>query len=373
MSSPNAWANLARTLGLTPYEPTAGYGPGVGFRQVLRSLGAVGTEPSLRHWLYGRRHGVEVVVLNYETGGGSSTVAWTGALARVDPPLFLGLNLSRQGFLSNLFGASDIRLGDPAMDEELYVLGFDPARVASFLRPDLPHVRDLLTRMVGTLRQQELCVTDSAVLVSQTGSHAEPEPLGRMLDAGIWFARTLAARRAEVPRDDDLFRMLEWQAYASAAGLVFDPERLTLTGVRSGAAVEVALETEGQKTHTGVTVHFPSSTGLGLTVRRTGLPGFLQGLFGQDIKVGDKDFDEMFLVTGYPEPAVRALLGRPNVLGVLKAVGARTSEVQLNHAGMSFRLPGCYARADEVGALVDWAELATRDLFGATDALGPYR
>lgn len=373
MSSPHAWANLARALGLTPYEPTAGYGPGVGFRQVLRSLGAVGKEPSLKHWLHGRRHGVEVVVLNYETGSGSNSTTWTGAIARVDPPLFLGLNVSRQGFLANIFGVSDVRLGDAALDEELYVLGFEPPRVATFLRPDLPHVRDLLVRMVGILRQQELCVSDSAVLVSQTGSHAEPERLGRMLDAAVWFAQALAARRAEVPRDDDLFRMLEWQPYAASAGLTFDPERLTLAGERAGAAVEVALETDGQKVHTAVSVRFPSSLGLGITARRTGLPSFLQGLFGQDIKVGDGDFDDMFLVTGYPEASVRALLARPNVVGVLKAVGARTSEVQLSHAGMSFRLEGAYARASEVGALVEWAELATRDLFGAAEALGPYR
>src|SRR5207244_11305194 len=107
----------ARTLGLLPYAPSAGFALGASFRQLKRRLGVPAPEtPSFQHWLYGQRRGLEVLVLSYETGGGSSTTTWTGAIARVDPPLFLGLSVNGHGVFDGIFGTPDIKVGHPYAD-----------------------------------------------------------------------------------------------------------------------------------------------------------------------------------------------------------------------------------------------------------------
>ena len=116
---------------------------------------------------------------------------------------------------------------------------------------------------------------------------------------------------------------------------------------------------EGDSFRTAVTMGFPRPIDVGFTVRRTQLPSFLQGLFMQDIRVGDPEFDDLYCVTGHPEPYVRALLARPRLLEALKYIGARTTDVQMNHLQFFFRVPGPSPTAHH---LVELAELARRRL-----------
>jgi hypothetical protein len=136
--------------------------------------------------------------------------------------------------------------------------------------------------------------------------------------------------------------------------------------------MEVALETEGQAVCTVVTADFPSKIAVAFTARPTRQPGFLQGLFDQDISVGDPAFDKLYIVTGTPVDAVREALSRKGLLDVLKELGARTMDVQLNRRQLYFRLPGASRRADEIEWLVEMGCKASRELFGEVGGLGPY-
>ncbi len=115
---------------------------------------------------------------------------------------------------------------------------------------------------------------------------------------------------------------------------------MKLDGVSSGTRIEIAIETAGKAVHTAVTAHFPQSVDVGFTALRTSLPGFLQGLFGQDIRIGHRVFDDLFKVSGYPETSVRELLQRPGLADTLANIALRTDDVQMNHALLYFRLPG---------------------------------
>jgi len=368
------WAFLGKELGLERCLATAGYAQGMGFRQLRRTFGGPApAKPSYAHRLYGRWRGTEVVVLCYDVGSGSTQTTYTGVVARVDPPLFLGLELKAKSFLHGLFGADGISLGAPVLDKALLVEGFTPGAIRAFFSPTEPRNSALLD---GILRAAStgLVITDSTVDLSTQGTVTDPRRIGAWLDQAVWIARALSVRRAEVPPTrPELAQQGEWLRFADAAGFAFSPERMKLTGTAAGSAIEVALESEPARVCTSVSVRFPTPVGFGFAVRRTNLPSFLQGIFSQDIRVGHARFDDLYVVTGNPEHRVRELLGRAPVPHILAELGEVSREVQMHHEGLFFRLEGAFPTGDAVGALIERGRLATTALFGEVSALGPYR
>ncbi len=372
---PEAWRALAVSFALAPYAPVAGYSHGCSFRQLKRSLGRPAPlAPSFQHWLYGTRRGVEVIVLVYEVGSGSSTTTYTGVLARVDPPLFFGLGITAHGFFDGVFGRSDLRVGHPFADEKLKIDGADGAGVAAFLSPGDPAGHQLLASMVGIMEHGELCVSDSLVAVSRTGTITDPRQIGWMMDAAVGLATALAARRATFPYSrGQLAQQAEWQRFADGARFELRPAHMMLRGERAGAAIEIALETELQQVRTAITVRFPHEVGVAFTAIRTRTPAFLQGIFSQDIKIGDPDFDALYLVTGHPEAAVRDALGRPALVALLTHLGQCSTEVIINPLQLFVRLDGAAADARELERYVEMGRTATETFFGQVKDLGPYR
>ncbi len=370
----NDWATLAAELGLQPFLATAGYAPGMGFRQLRRTFGGpAAPPPSYAHRLYGLWRGAEVVVLTYDVGSGSTQTTYTGVLARVDPPLFLGLELRGKPPLHGLFGGESLAVGVPAFDANLVLSSFDATQTRTFFDPDDPAAASLLE---GVARQvpSELLITDSVVDLSTPNTTTDPRQIAARLDQAAWLARALSERRAALPwRRDELAQRAEWEAFAQRRGYVFSPERMKLSGQENRAAVEVALETEPRGVKTSVSVRFPTPVGFGFAARRTTTPSFLQGIFGQDIRVGREPFDRLFVVTGNPEERVRELLQRPLVTDVLAELGALSGEVQMHHEGLFFRLDGGFPRGEQLEALVARGRLATTALFGEIGSLGPYR
>jgi len=160
---PEKWAQLGTSLGLTPFRPVESYAPGMCFRRVERTRGfpAQGEAPTFQHWLWGKRRGVDVVVLQYETGSGSSSTTWTACIAPIDPPLYLGLEVSSENFFTRLFGGEDITVGLPEADNKLRIKSYDPARAALLLSPADEAGRNLLHHLVGLTRAFTTVVTDS--------------------------------------------------------------------------------------------------------------------------------------------------------------------------------------------------------------------
>lgn len=382
--SADDWATLASALGLTPFVPTAGYTRGMCFPQVRRTMGAPHPpKPSYAHRLGGTWKGVPVVVLTYDQGSGSNQTTYTGVLAEVDPPVFLGLSVESHGPLDGLFGRSDIVLGDPSVDDRLAIGGFSAAAVRQFFR-GTEEGRIAVGRLLHAVPYSPY-VSDSVVDLSRAGTLTDPASIAERLDAAVGIARALGRRRVAMPfLPEQEAQAHEWQTFADASGFAFDRARMRLTGTATaragderstapGGHVEVTLETEPGRVLTSVSVRFPSAVGFGFTVRRTKMPSFLQGLFGQDIRIGVPAFDDLYLVTGAPEDRVRELLAREPVPAILAELGRASDEVEMHQDGLLYRLAGSFPTSSQLAALVSRGRLTTSALFGEMRTLGPYR
>ncbi len=368
------WAALATALRLSPFEPTASYCYGTSFRQMKRALGVpAGSPPKFSHWLYGVRNGVEIIVLTFDVGSGSSARTYTGVVARIDPPLFLGLRVSEHNALAQLFGTTDVKFGDPRIDAKLDLSAFDATRAVALLSPHDMAGRALLEHTLKLL-PRGMRVSDSVVVLAEEGTLTDPHKIDPLANEAATLATEYAARRRALPDTRaEVALHNEWATFADAHRFQFDPQRMKLDGNIGGSSVEMAIETEGQVARTTVTVRFPTPLSVAFTARRTSLPGFLQGLFHQDIKIGHPQFDEMFAITGYPEAHVRALLAKPEFCAMLTHVGARTTEVQLNHTQLHFSLPGACGSSAQLFEFATMAQTATTSFFGTVDAMRPYR
>lgn len=357
---------------MQPFAPTAGFARGMGFRQLKRTLGVpVSQGIDFKHWLYGAYRGAEASILTFEEGSGSSTVSYTGVVVRVDPPLFLGLQVGRHGWI-RLFEEPDIELGSARIDAALRVTGANAARVRAFFDLHDASVEPLLDGVMRLEGLPELWLTDSTVGVAAAGNQVDRVTLVTWLDRAVEVAEALARRGRQLPKSPgEMAQQAEWQRFADAAGFDFDADRMKLTGKQR--PMEIALEHDGAQLKTAVTLAFPRAIDVGFAVRRTATLSFLQGLFSQDIQVGNPAFDDHYIVTGFPEPRIRELLRRPKVLATLIYLAGRTMEVQMNHAQLFFRLAGASPTASHLAQLTELATSVTADLFGEVAAAHPFR
>jgi hypothetical protein len=368
------WWNLARTLSFEPHEPSAGYGAHASFRQLKRALGpVVGPPPKWEHWFYGRRSGRECIVLQYETGSGSNRQTWTALVVRLDPPLFLGTSISREGFLNELFGGVDVQLGAPQFDKELRLGAFDREKLRALLYPSDPQSLATLQALVRGTRDG-MHVTDSTVVFERSGILTDPIRTAQLLDLGVWVAEELGRRRASMPvTPDETARRAEWQAYATRMNLDFEPAQMKLSGAINGTKLEVALETNGARVQTAVTVRWPHELGVNVRLRKASGVSFLSSLFSQDIETGDPAFDSMFLVQGYPEPWVRQTFAHPDLRATLRNVAGGASELTMNNSGAFWLWPVAAIGRYDLEGHVSMALRASAALFGTVQAMGVYR
>jgi hypothetical protein len=373
---PEKWRELGISLGLRRSRPSEAFAPSMCFRRIERSRGepAEGEPPHFGHWLWGSRQGLDVVVLQYETGCGSSRTTWTAAIARIDPPLWLGLEVRSEGFIDRVFGEPDVSLGDRAFDDKLRIRSFDPARAALLLSPGDADGRRLLEYLVQAVRVFSTRVTDSYVEVANTGVNTDPSEVGRMLAAAVQLASGLSARRGLLPPAPyEQVWHAEWQRFADAGGFRFHPGHMVVAGERQGTLVEIGLEVEEQTLQTAVNVRFPRPLPYPIFVGRTTTPWFLQGIFSQDIKVGDRAFDDAFLVQGEPESAIRQLLSRPALLQALNYAASCTRDLRVGADRLFLRFDRPTVDAAGLESLVAWACTVSRELVGSAPTAGPFR
>jgi hypothetical protein len=372
--STSDWWNLARSLSFEPHEPSAGYGAYASFRQLKRALGpVVGPPPKWEHWLHGKRNGREAIVLQYETGSGSNRQTWTGVVVRIDPPLFFGTSISREGFLSDLFGGADLQLGAPMFDKELRLGALDGERLRALLYPSDAQSTQTLQALVRATRDG-LHVTDSTAVFQLSGIVTDPMRIAQYIDQASFIAGELARRRASMPiTPNETALRTEWQSYATTMQMDFDAPHMRMRGERNGTRVEVALETNGGRIQTAVTVKWPQALSVNVRLRKSGALAFLSKLFSQDIDTGDRVFDDMFLIQGYPEPWVRMVFAHPDLRATLCSIAAGANELTFNHEGCFWLWPApTYARRDLDGH-VSAALRASAALFGTVQSMGPFR
>ena len=373
---PEKWAALARTLGFSPYRPHRGYDEAMCFRRMERVRGLVATHetPSFQHWLWGVHHGTATVLIQYETGGGSSQTAWTAAIARIDPPLNLGLEVSSENFFNRLFGGRDIAVGDAAADRQLRIHSLDAERTAALLSPADDAGRDLLGHMTSIVGGYTAYVGDSFVRVARSGVHPDPPEALALLDAAVALAARLCARNASMPPPLALQAQRDaWWQFAENGRFTFDAPRMVVRGTRDGVTFEIAQEIEERRISTSVDARFPWPAQLPFSAQRTATPSFLQGVFSQDIRVGDSAFDAAFKVQGSPEAEIQQLLRRPRLLQAMLHGASLSTDLEVASEGLSARMVGPVLHAAHLEMLLSWACTVSEEIVGRTAPTAPYR
>lgn len=375
--SPEKWRQLAVALGFAPFQPIELYAEAMCFRRMQRVRGqrADAAASNYSQWLWGHWRGAEVVVIQYETGSGSNSVTWTSAIARIAPPLWLGLEVSSENVLSRLFGGTDVSLGHTAYDNAFKINAIDRERAVMLLSPADADGMNMLNRMLGVFQAYVGRVTDSYVEVKRSGVHTDPAYVAAMLDSAVELAGWLRFRRNALPSSQwEQAQHFEWQRFADANRFAFDSAYMAVSGMRDSVQIDISVEMEGQRPHTVVNVRFPRSGPYDVFVSRTNVPGFLQGILSQDIQVGDAFFDESFKVQGRDETGIRQWLARPTLLRALGDAVRFANDLRIDRHGLFMRFPSAVPTAANLEWYVGWSCVVSRELVGASAAeQGPYR
>lgn len=168
------WRRAAQTIGAT-FQP-----------------GGFFSHQSMR----GRIYGLPFVLETFTRGSGRNSSTWTRLRVHYPAPLDLGLRITREGFwsfVSKLFGAQDVEVGDPAFDSMALIKSNSPARTREWLTPAR---RLRIARLLDSYPNVE--IGDSAVEWAQRGVLRKADRI-----VGLVKALVRVARHAGVDLEDD--------------------------------------------------------------------------------------------------------------------------------------------------------------------------
>lgn len=278
----------------------------------------------------GLRGGVRVSVRHVTEGSGDNSSSWTYVEAEIDPPLRLGLNVRRKGWLgvawSELFGSGDVPVGIPAFDASFAVDAVE--------REEVPRLFDpvMVAALMGAhATSQRLWISDDRVHTSFSGFSTDVGKITFHLDSMIHLARTArVARRRMGPTAREREVVASWGGLAGEAGFRFDPDTLVLSGTSGRHRFTIAPTLDQTGWSTRFRVAYDRPLGVALIVQKERALAAVGRLFGmRDIEVGDQRFDDTFRVKGTDETAVRHILGdstlRDRILSLFTA--ARSFEI----------------------------------------------
>jgi hypothetical protein len=298
-------------------------------------LAKVGTKhglaPQGRRCVAGSRGGVHCSIRQVTEGSGDNSSSWTYVEAEIDPPLRLGLNLRKKGWLgqafSELLGARDVTVGDAHFDASFNLNAIERDEVARLFDENL---RAALMRAHGALRR--MWMTDDRVHASFGGWSVDEVRILAYLDAVTHLANEAKrARRSMGPTTRERSVLANWGGLAQVSEYRFDEESLTLEGERGRHrfAVVPVLGPSGWSTR--FRVSFGRPLGVALQLRKEHALASVGRLFGfSDIEVGDPRFDDVFSIRGTDPDAIRAIFSDPALRERLLALfaGAKSLEVQ---------------------------------------------
>lgn len=356
------WRYAAATLGLRVYSPTESYDVDACFARLERSAGRpAGAEDTGRVWMVGRvplgpQRSVDVIVVPRTEATQSSTHAsstsYADIVARIDPPLFLGMKLEAPRPMDPIFGPKFNELtGDPELDRVAGITAAKAPAAAQLLRRYAAPPNDLIDHLQALSANARVVVSDTAVHY-RLPYDDDAAVLGPQIRSVAQLAANIGARRAPLPRDPKESALVAlFRNAAESERLTFDDARLTLTGLLGGAQLRLAIETERLESHLLLALEPPRPLELGLRLTKQGALQFLAGWFGsQDVKVGDRAFDDAFLIKAQDEARTKALLGaHPAARSALVELAPTSTELVLDDARLVLRRP---ADAGEVERLL---------------------
>lgn len=329
--------------------------------------------------IYGNLDGAAVRVFTETRGSGKNKQTFTVAAGMIVPGFDLGLAIYKHGFFSSVgewMGMKDIPIGDPGFDQAFVVKGDEPHRVQALLRSDA--LRQSLAHVHAS--NWVFSVRDEGFRVECRGMTADPQWLEWSLKVSAQIARLMGEARASIPCATPLAAHRDvWVQYAQASGLAGMDTPLCMYGRHEGAAISVyAVRSAALQYGVEVLIKFDQPLTLGLHVRpQKGIDAIGAFLGGQDLVVGDADFDPRFVVKTRAQESLSAVLDgevRKKMLDLLERVGS----IQVRDDGVTLRAP----RFSEDPAGVPWLVAQARSLsdrvadnavrLGVT-AAGPYR
>lgn len=383
------WATAAGAFGFVLHDAAAagiGFHSGASFSHLKRAMGGPARPPfGSQHWMYGMRQvgstggrpprAVEVLVLVNVVSAGSSSTTYTHTIARIDPPLLLGVSIRQTNWFERKLSPTPHPFGDPHLDELIRLEAREVPRAMTLFASRGGPAPGLATRL-GLVQNAAFLVSDGSVDVhSSDGVVTDVDTLGRRIDFAAVLAAEIAEQSAWLP-PDPMHAALEGllRTFGDTERFTFDPARLRLEGEVAGARVRIALESEPSAIFTAVTVDLPKSLGLGLRMKPQSSMQFLATLFGsQDIEVGDPIFDDRFVIQGTIPAYVQAAFANPTLRRVIWELAHGAQDVRIDDARLFFRYPIAPTQETQLRGIVEHIRTAMAAFFPSGPAPGPYR
>lgn len=329
------WAATAASLGLELEGFTSGMRSDL---DRLRGREGGPGHPTTAQPMRGRYRGVQVSVAIHaerstsytaEAGARRSVTYFTTVRATMPSRLLVGLLAKPRGLLGML-ASGTITVGHPHVDAAFMVKAVDAAYASHLLRDEAVARALLSHRGPFTLE-----LSDESVVLRTEGMLLSDAPLRAALDVAAHVAHTLGEARQRLGAPAIIAELeRSWRPLASARGWRFDPGAATLSG--NDFELQACLRPEGSGTH--ARMKFAQPLGIGLRVQQRGALAKVASFFGmQDVKVGEKRFDDRFIVQGRPEDRVRALL-TPEVREHLFYIDTNAASMELTDDGVTMEL-----------------------------------
>ena len=264
------------------------FGVSDAYQQVARQLGlwADTRGISVHGQLGDRRIWVGEVLVGH--GPRRRTETW--GLVDLERPLGLGLRVAGKGLFRRARGI-------PLQEEvarRLVATAEDPALGERLLRDD---VQGAIARLAGTWRDLE--VTDDVVRVRLAEPEASPARLRMLVDAMLDLAVRLEASRAELPAPAGIAPSLPaWQTLAARLDLRFDPRYPALEAELAGRRVRAIARWTARGWCTDLRLWFRPHDATGLRIFAQRAPDGYWSV-GQDVPLGDPEFDRLFVVKAW--------------------------------------------------------------------------
>lgn len=346
------WADTAAALGFGLFLPLAAFDARATFKTLKRGIGTKAGRPSVWAWMYGRRTAGETLVIGQSRGDEGQLL--TTVVARIDPPLFLGVEAYRQP--NGLFEGRS----------------WAPERTAQVFA----RAPTALTALAAIANAGAIGILDSTVVVNLPGIVADAGTIGYVVETARNAASALSEARKGLPKSEgERAQEATWGAFADTEHLKFDANRLEISGTMAGAKVRIALEGEPFAAVTTVNVELPGNLGLGLSVTKQRGPSILNSLVGiADLPSGDPWFDEAYVVRGNPAPTVQQMIFNPLLRRTIDDLARAARSFELGDAHLFAQYTTPLATEPELRGLRERIAGLVAILFPSTTGTrGPYR
>ncbi|MEZ5345883.1 MAG: hypothetical protein R2681_10055 [Pyrinomonadaceae bacterium] len=235
--------------------------------------------------------------------------------------------------------SSKMPIGEPNFDNVFNAQCYDPNVLRRLLLSDFSSDKTqnlygdlmLAKQTAGTVR-----VSDRRVYLERSGQISDETVLREMIFATARLAKRFEAARKIFPLADwEKQLMNSWQKFAAVNGLVFNTDFFQIQGIYKGFPVFVELETDAAKWETQIKMKFPRNLAIGFKLMpENSVHKALTWIGVQDIEVGIKGFDDIFIIKANNVEAAKRKLA-PDLCSLLIGINNNASAIAIDDNELS--------------------------------------